>query len=362
MPSRGTATLALLAVVLVAAPAAPAGADDGGIDLAHGTVLVDGTEVPLQGRFAYPTFGLAEDPVIRGVVHGVYRVDGATALYYSLGEDTVGMGFGEANPFPSDIQEASVYGYNMASSVELVDVGTLQGFRPLVVDGQALTSSSTDLEAGPGQLVVAWALFPELPEGTTTVDVQIGRGAVVADVPVGDGALAPVVPEAAPVLGTGWPALAPSDQVGAADPAASTFDLARRTSDVEGVAQSAETAEEVEVTLDANVLFDKGSATLSSAARSTLDDVAADIAARGTGTVVITGHTDSDGSDADNQVLSEDRADAVLSVLEPASGDAVTFTTAGKGESAPVASNATPEGQQANRRVTVVYSVQGDAR
>ncbi|MEK8227397.1 hypothetical protein NKG05_16780 [Oerskovia sp. M15] len=83
-----------------------------------------------------------------------------------------------ANAFPTDLQEPGVYGYNMASAVALLDVVGLQGYRPLVADGAALTSASTDLQAEPGELAVAFALFPELPEGLTTVDVRIGRDVV----------------------------------------------------------------------------------------------------------------------------------------------------------------------------------------
>lgn len=331
------------------------------LDLARGVVRVDGTDVPLHGTFSYPSFGLGDDPVVRGIVHGVYRVDGGTALYYSLTEETKGIGTGGTNAFPTDLQDPTVYGYNMASAVALVDVAGLQGYRPLVADGAALTSASKDLQAGPDELAVAFALFPELPEGLTSVDVRIGRD-VVAGVPVGEGALTPVAEEPAVLLGQGWPELPSSDQIAAAGIDGAVFGLSRRTSDLEQVAATEETVEQVAVTLDANVVFDKASATLSPGAQTTLADVAADIAARGTGQVVITGHTDSDGTDADNQVLSEQRAAAVLAALQPAVGDEVTLEAVGKGETEPVASNSSAEGQQANRRVTVVYSVQEGKR
>lgn len=343
--------------VSAAATTDAADAADGEPDLTQGAVLVDGIEVPMHGTFAYPSFGRGDDPVVRGIVHGAFRVDGATALYYSLTEKTQGIGFGETDAFPSDLQEPAVHDYNMASAVELLDVADLQGYRPLVVDGRALTSSTGDFAAEPGELAVAFALFPELPEGTTTVDVRIGRD-VVADVPVGEGALTPVAEEPAVLLGNGWPRLPSPDQVAAAPVEASTFRLSQRTADAEQVAQTEETVEQVAVTLDANVVFDKASAVLSPGAQSRLAEVAADIAARGTGNVVITGHTDSDGSDADNRVLSEQRAASVLAALQPAAGAGVTFEAVGKGESEPVAGNDTAEGQQANRRVTIVYSVQ----
>ena len=130
---------------------------------------------------------------------------------------------------------------------------------------------------------------------------------------------------------------------------------------MEGTAKVEESVEAVAVTLDANVLFASGSAELTPEASSALATVAADIAARGTGQVVVTGHTDADGSDSFNEMLSEQRAAAVLAALQPASGSNVTFVAVGKGEAEPVGDNSTDEGKQANRRVTVVYGVKGDS-
>ncbi|MGI9615390.1 MAG: OmpA family protein [Acidimicrobiales bacterium] len=68
-------------------------------------------------------------------------------------------------------------------------------------------------------------------------------------------------------------------------------------------------------------------------------------------TMEVTGHTDSDGSDAANLALSQGRVDAVKAffVSQGVSPDRVIAI--GKGESEPVADNATAEGRQANRRV-----------
>ena len=69
----------------------------------------------------------------------------------------------------------------------------------------------------------------------------------------------------------------------------------------------------------------------------------------------IEGHTDSEGEDAYNQQLSEQRATAVRSYLVEKYGVAAQrLETAGLGESKPVADNATPEGRQQNRRVELV--------
>jgi OOP family OmpA-OmpF porin len=74
--------------------------------------------------------------------------------------------------------------------------------------------------------------------------------------------------------------------------------------------------------------------------------------------VEVGGHTDSVGSESYNQTLSERRAasvrDYVVSV-EPSIADAVT--TAGYGESQPIADNDTDEGRAENRRVEFVVSL-----
>ena len=69
--------------------------------------------------------------------------------------------------------------------------------------------------------------------------------------------------------------------------------------------------------------------------------------------VVITGHTDSTGSAAYNQRLSERRALAVARYLQAQGVDPRRIEAVGMGESMPIASNATPEGRAQNRRVEI---------
>lgn len=70
-------------------------------------------------------------------------------------------------------------------------------------------------------------------------------------------------------------------------------------------------------------------------------------------TIVIEGHTDSTGSDAYNQSLSERRAWSVQRLLVERGVNPSRITAIGYGESRPVATNATPEGRQMNRRVEI---------
>ena len=70
----------------------------------------------------------------------------------------------------------------------------------------------------------------------------------------------------------------------------------------------------------------------------------------------IEGHTDSDGKDAANQKLSEDRAAAVKNYLIENGVEASRLSSAGFGESMPIASNKTKAGKAQNRRVEVKLS------
>jgi len=69
--------------------------------------------------------------------------------------------------------------------------------------------------------------------------------------------------------------------------------------------------------------------------------------------VEVAGHTDSTGSDAYNQALSERRSSSVAAYLQSQGVNPQRLITIGLGESMPVADNATAEGRQANRRVEI---------
>ena len=112
------------------------------------------------------------------------------------------------------------------------------------------------------------------------------------------------------------------------------------------------------ITLDTDILFAFGSAELSEAAKSALRDIAKELA-DAKGEVKVVGHTDSVGSDAANQKLSEARAKAVAQQLKEGLGaSGPKIVASGKGESEPVAPNSkdgddNPEGRAKNRRVEI---------
>lgn len=73
--------------------------------------------------------------------------------------------------------------------------------------------------------------------------------------------------------------------------------------------------------------------------------------------ITIEGHTDSQGSNAFNQKLSQQRADSVKSTLVTRYGiNANRITAIGHGEEKPIADNATAAGREQNRRVVAVIS------
>lgn len=123
-----------------------------------------------------------------------------------------------------------------------------------------------------------------------------------------------------------------------------------------------ETNTEVQIDLNADVLFDFDKADVLPKAEETLAKAADIIRQRGgKGTARIEGHTDSKGDDDYNMKLSLRRAESIRSWFVQKGGlSGVSFTTKGLGETQPVAPNTNPdgsdnpEGRAKNRRVTIV--------
>jgi outer membrane protein OmpA-like peptidoglycan-associated protein len=105
-----------------------------------------------------------------------------------------------------------------------------------------------------------------------------------------------------------------------------------------------------------DVLFDTGKYTLRPMAREKLAKISGIVLAYPDLRLAIEGNTDSVGSDAMNQDLSERRANAVMAFLAQQSIPAASMTSQGFGKTQPVASNDTAEGRQQNRRVEMVVS------
>ncbi|HZH55927.1 outer membrane protein OmpA [Yanghanlia caeni] len=107
------------------------------------------------------------------------------------------------------------------------------------------------------------------------------------------------------------------------------------------------------VVLNADTFFDFDKDTLKPEGRQVLDQVAAQVETLNLETLIAVGHTDSIGSEQYNQGLSERRANSVKNYLVGKGIPADRIYTEGKGETSPVASNATREGRAQNRRVEI---------
>ena len=107
------------------------------------------------------------------------------------------------------------------------------------------------------------------------------------------------------------------------------------------------------VTFAADAFFDTGKSVLKNEAKAKLDDLVAKTKGVNLEVIIAVGHTDSDGSDAMNQKLSVNRAEAVKAYLTSKGVEKNRVYTEGKGEKQPVADNKTKEGKAKNRRVEI---------
>jgi outer membrane protein OmpA-like peptidoglycan-associated protein len=110
-----------------------------------------------------------------------------------------------------------------------------------------------------------------------------------------------------------------------------------------------------------DVLFETGKAELNSGAARKLDQLAQFLTEHPDRRVEIDGFTDSVGTDAFNQSLSERRADSVRFALQSRGIAAARISSQGFGKGFPVASNTESSGRQLNRRVEVVIGGENNA-
>jgi outer membrane protein OmpA-like peptidoglycan-associated protein len=337
-----TAAGALLAATPTSASVAVSAADD----------------IPILGQAM--TQGIVESgPPAVITVHGVRRVENATILYWSLG---IPQG-SEAEFAASYLGPASLSFGPRRTGAAQGDVALTDGdagltYRPLQPTGKfgscVCGPSTTMTDYTPGRAEVIWSAVAPLPPTVTSVDVTVAEQ-LIPNVPVSDGPMLPLAQnqEAPFVLGMGWPEPDPTLLAEAVTTQPAAYELVERVSNLE---QSVTTSTG-EVSLASDVLFAKDSATLTPKGRATVADAAAQIKATDTGTALtVTGHADSDASDAYNLSLSQKRAQAVAAALTKALGTGYTVKAVGKGESEPIASNKTEAGKAKNRRVSITYT------
>ncbi|TND10366.1 MAG: OmpA family protein [Bacteroidetes bacterium] len=102
------------------------------------------------------------------------------------------------------------------------------------------------------------------------------------------------------------------------------------------------------------ILFDSGKSTIKPESMGTLNEIAKLMKDHPELKFSVEGHTDSDGDEAPNMKLSQERAEAVKKALADLGTDASRMQTKGWGESKPVDENTSPEGKANNRRVEFI--------
>ncbi len=145
-----------------------------------------------------------------------------------------------------------------------------------------------------------------------------------------DGVPAPAAPVAAPA--------APAPVAAPAAPAAPVVPVAPATE---------------KVSFAADAFFDFDKSVLKPEGKAKLDDLADKVKGITLEVIIAVGHTDSVGTDAYNQKLSERRSEAVKSYLVGKGIEASRVYVEGKGEKQPVADNKSAEGRAKNRRVEI---------
>ena len=111
--------------------------------------------------------------------------------------------------------------------------------------------------------------------------------------------------------------------------------------------------EGINVTFESGLLFDFDSDVIKPTAAANLQELARSLNKFGNSNILIVGHTDAQGEDAYNMGLSQRRANSAAAYLRAQGVPANRVSTAGRGETEPVASNDTDSGRQLNRRVEV---------
>lgn len=118
--------------------------------------------------------------------------------------------------------------------------------------------------------------------------------------------------------------------------------------------------QQIILNMPSNITFGVDSATVQPQFNETLVSVALVLKKFNKTIIDVYGHTDSTGSDAHNEELSQQRAVSVATIIASQGVDQRRFFIEGRGETDPIASNATESGRAQNRRVEIQLSpIQG---
>lgn len=111
--------------------------------------------------------------------------------------------------------------------------------------------------------------------------------------------------------------------------------------------------EAIKVTFESGILYATNSSTLNTASRESLNKFATSLLENPDTDIKIFGHTDSTGSDAINNPLSEKRAESVYNYLVARGVAGKRMISQGFGSSDPIADNSSVSGRAQNRRVEI---------
>ena len=118
--------------------------------------------------------------------------------------------------------------------------------------------------------------------------------------------------------------------------------------------------EGIAVTFPEGLLFGFDSDQLGSSARDNLRKLAGSLKQYPNTRTLIVGHTDSDGSAQYNRDLSDRRALSAANFITGEGIDRLRISTAGRGETEPIATNDSDDGRRQNRRVEIaIYTNAG---
>ncbi len=286
-----------------------AAAPEATVSLANGVVTLRGT--------------VASEAQRRALVSAAQAVHGTSNVVDQL---TVSSGAGALTDAQVNAFAALLTAAGKASSLEGSVSPTALRFRARVAAGTKAAADAAAARAG--------------SVGGLRVD-----SAITEDAPVVSTTAAPTPTTAAPTPTTAAPAptttAAPPTTV-AAPTLDQQVDLLQKELDALAAIQLQ------------SVFFASGSAALTPEANAVLVKVAEAMARFPLPVVEVGGHTDSDGNDEANRVLSDARASAVRQALVGLGVASPRLSAVGFGETAPRADNATPEGRALNRRVEFV--------
>jgi len=120
-----------------------------------------------------------------------------------------------------------------------------------------------------------------------------------------------------------------------------------------GVQVSQTPDNQLKLNIPSDISFDTGRADIKPNLRPILDQFASGLSSQPNTDIRIIGHTDNTGSDAVNDPLSVQRAQAAKQYLAARGVDPNRIAIAGRGEHEPIADNSTEAGRARNRRVEI---------